>query len=356
MSDHTLGEQNAEAITLREVASRAGVSSATASRALNGRDGVDPEVRKRVQDVAREAGYRPNRAARHLAGGRASAIGLVVGNTLLLHDSYAISVLGHVAVAADAHNEGLMLVLDSKSPSNSVDNLIRNGMIDGAIISAVAVGSDWVEELLNSPLPTILIGTHPTRNDIPIIDVDNHRAGCLAVLHLLDHGHRRIGLIAGPPDRVDSHDRLAGYHEAHAMYGLKVDPELIQPGSYTRISGYEAADALLAQEPDAIFSLNDEMAFGLMIRCKELSVRIPEDISLVGFDASIAGDPTDIALTSMSQPFTKMADLAVRSLISITEGKHVPLKQLVQAEVKQRGTVLHTRRLRVDAGTGDASA
>ena len=337
-------EHKAEAKTLREVAALAGVSSATASRALNGREGVDPEVRKRVQEVARTSGYRPNRAAQNLAGGRASAIGLVVGNNLLLHDSYAIAMLGHIAVAADAHDEGLMLILDSESPSKSVNNLIHDGMIDGAIISAVAIGSDWVEELLDSPLPTITIGAHPKRDDIPFVEVDNRRAACHAVLHLMEHGHRRIGLISGLPGRVDAQQREAGYLEAHAMYGLPVDPSLTAAGNYARVSGYEAADALLAQEPDAIFSMNDEMAFGLIKRAGELGVKIPEDISLVGFDASIAGDPTDTRLTSMSQPFTKMADLTVRSLISLTEGKDIPMEQLVQSELKQRGTVIQSKR------------
>ncbi len=326
--------------TLSDVARRSGVSAATASRALNGREGVNPEVRERVSIVAKAMGYRPNRAAQNLAGGRSSVIGLVVGNTELLYDVYGVSMLQAVATAADQHDEGLMLVLDSKKPTEAVNNLISDGLIDGVLISAVAIGEGWIEELLDAKVPTILIGSHPTRSDVPVIDVDNRDAAFLAVSHLLDRGHRRIAVLCGPTDRVDTQQRLAGYEQALTARGITPDRALIVDGSFSLVSGYEMADDLFALEPDAIFAMNDQMARGIVRRAGEVSIAIPAEISIVGFDATSTGEPLEAPISSMTQPFEEIAELGVRSLIDLIEGRPVPRQQFVRSKLIDMGSVL----------------
>lgn len=331
-----------EPTTLSDVAKKAGVSMAAASRALNGRDGVDPCVRQRIQEVADELRYRPNRAARQLAGGRSSIIGLTLGNQFLVSSNYATALLGTIATAASTRAEGLMLIPDSGEQNSSVDNFLHDGMIDGVIISAMAVGSGWIEEFLDSPLPTIMIGAHPDRNDVHVVDVDNQVAARDAVEHLFDNGHRRIGAVTGPRSRVDSHRRLAGYYQAHERHGIAVDPELVIAGDYSNASGYEAADDLFAKEPDAIFAMNDDMAYGIVKRAHEQRVDIPGDISLIGFDATNPRGPINTPVTSMVQPFAKIANVAVQSLIALVEGKEVPREQLLRSEL-QRGQTVRDR-------------
>ena len=325
--------------TLSDVARRSGVSPATASRALNGRNGVNDDVRERVLTIANAMGYRPNRAAQNLAGGRSSVIGLVLGNTQLVHDVYGVSIVQAVATAAADHDEGLMLILDSKKPTEAVGNLIRDGLIDGVIISAVAIGEGWIEELLDANVPTILLGAHPRRNDVPVVDVDNRLAARTLVDHLLDAGHRRIAMLSGPTERVDVHQRLAVYEDAHVSRGIDVDPTLTVPGTFSRRSGYQLAERIFALKPDAIFSMNDQMASGIIRRAEELGIDIPGDISIAGFDATSVNDPLEMSITSMTQPFAELADLAVRSLIELIEGNPVPSEQLVHSTLMDRGSV-----------------
>ena len=326
--------------TLDDVARRSGVSPATASRALNGRDGVKPTVRERVLSNAQAMGYRPNRAAQNLAGGRSSVLGLVVGDIGLYRNVYGASLVYGVAKAADKHDEGLMLMLDSRQPTDAVSNLLRDGIIEGLIVSAVAIEQGWVEEILDAKIPTVLIGEHPTRTDVPVVEVDNRDGARQATEHIFAHGHRRVAVLTGYPFRVDCQQRLDGYIDAHNARDIPVEPDLIVNGDYSRLSGYELADQLFCLEPDAIFAMNDEMALGIARRAAEIGVDIPGEIGLVGFDASYDRDPLEPPITSIQQPFEAIGDLAVRSLVRLVEGGSIPRRQYVPAPLLDRGSVL----------------
>ncbi|MEL6984035.1 MAG: LacI family DNA-binding transcriptional regulator, partial [Actinomycetota bacterium] len=191
-------------VSIEQVARAAGVSAATVSRALNDKAGVRDDVRDRVRLVADGLGYRPNRAAKHLAGGRTSIIGLVLPSDKLSTDPYAAALVESVARAAAEADEGLMLILDSGHPSQAVQNLVRDGLVEGVIISAVAIGQRWVDELIEARMPTVLIGSHPHHLDIPVVDVEYRESSARMVGHLLDAGCRRVGTITGPLDRIDA--------------------------------------------------------------------------------------------------------------------------------------------------------
>lgn len=325
--------------TLNDVARTSGVSPATASRALNGRSGVSPEVRDRVLTAAQTLGYRPNRAAQNLAGGRSSVIGLVIGDVSLYRNAYGASLVQAVAKAADQQDVGLMLLLDSKPPTDAVQNLLSDGLIEGLVLSAVAIGHGWVEEILDAKIPTVLIGEHPNRTDVPVVEVDNRQAAQRATEHIFSLGHRRIALLTGYPHRVDCQQRLDGYIDAHQERDLPVDTDLMVHGDYSRISGYELADQLFALNPDAVFAMNDEMAQGIARRASEIGIDIPNEVGLVGFDGSDA-DPLETPLTSMAQPFEAIGELSVRSLVQLIEGANVPRRQYVPAPLVDRGSVV----------------
>ncbi|MEM9131521.1 MAG: LacI family DNA-binding transcriptional regulator [Actinomycetota bacterium] len=316
-------------VTLDDVARKSGVSRATASRALNGRSGVKPDVRERVRLVAKAIGYRPNRAAKNLAGGRTSVIGLVIGHEELVADPYAMHLVQEVARAADANDEGLMLLADSKAPNEAVQNLLADGLVDGVIITAVAVGERWVEELIDATMPTVLVGAHPRRSDLPLIDVENRRSTADLVQHLFDTGCRRVGTITGPLDRVDAVRRLEGYRLAHEERSIPVDESLIVEGDFSRQVGHQAAEPLFDAGVDAICCANDETALGVLYRANELGVDVPGQVSLTGFDGTTTPTVGTPSITSARQPFAELAERAVLLLIDRIEGVGEPREELL---------------------------
>lgn len=327
-------------VSLDDVAKTSGVSRATASRALNGRAGVRPEVRERVELVAKALGYRPNRAAKNLAGGRTSVIGFVLGVDELRTDLYAASLVQSMAMAADHHDEGLMLIMDSKQPSDAVGNLLRDGLVEGVIVSAVAIGERWVEELLDARLPTVLVGSHPRRSDVHVVDVENLESSASIVGHMLDSGARRVGIITGPLDRVDAQRRLEGYLLAHERRGLAVDSALQFEGDFNLSSGFELVDPMLRGGPDAVFASNDAMALGFLRGLTERGLKTPQDMSLAGFDGTFDAEAGIPGLTTVEQPFDELALAAVGTLVSLITGGSASREQLIEPTIAYRDTTI----------------
>src|SRR6266508_568026 len=217
-------------------------------------------------------GYRPNPAARSLASGRSGALGLVLPTVHLGEDPYEANLVTAVAEAATRHGQALMLWLAPVEPSPQMRDQFRTGLVDGLVISGVGFGSQWVEDLIDWPHPSVLVGRHPTRTDVASVQIDNPAGARAAVAHLVAGGCRSVAIVLGPPDRTDSHDRLAGYHQALAEHGLAADPELVVQGDFTMPSGYEAMKRLLPHRPDAVFAANDLMAVGALRAIHEAGV------------------------------------------------------------------------------------
>jgi LacI family transcriptional regulator len=308
-----------EKVTLDDVARVSGVSRSAASRALNDRPGVRDDVRERVVRVADELGFRPNRAARNLASGRSSVIGLIIPSSDLRIDPYGAAMTHAVSRAAVERDLGLMLYLATAEPGRTVHHILRDGLIDGLLISTVAVGS-WVDELFDTSLPTVLIGTHPTRDDVLGVDVENLESSALAVTHLLEQGCERVGCIAGRSDRADARARLAGYRLAHERAGRRIDESLVAQGDFTRVSGLDAGEALLDRDVDGIFASNDEMAVGAIWAAAKRGRSVPGDLLVVGFDGTAYDDLVEPTITSIAQPFDEIATTAVDLLERLVAG------------------------------------
>ena len=316
-------------VTLDDVADQSGVSRATASRALNDRDGVRDDVRERVHIIAKALGYRPNRAAKNLAGGRTSVIGLLIGREEIHADIYAVSLIQAVAKAAEDNDEGLMLLLDSKEPTEAVQNLLSDGLVDGVIVSAVAVGERWVEELLDAHIPTVVVGSVPRRPGVAVVSVENLESSATLVGHMLDGGCQRLAMITGPPNRLDAGHRTDGFRLAHARRSLPVDESLIITGDYTKRTAYQLADQLLDAGPDGVFGGNDETAVGVLRRATERGITVPEELAIAGFDGTSANEISGPRITTVQQPFQEMATKAVEALIAVINGADGPQEQLV---------------------------
>jgi LacI family transcriptional regulator len=307
-------------VTLDDVARRSGVSRSAASRALNDQPGVRPDVRARVMEAADALGFRPNRAARNLASGRSSVIGLVIPTADLLADPYGVAITHAVGRAAADRVQGLMLHLAAEEPGQTVHHILRDGMIDGLVISSVAVGMAWVDELFASPLPTVLIGTHPSRADVIGVDVENVESTAAAVTHLFEQGCARVGCITGLMQRADARARLDGYHLAHTRARRAVSPELVVPGDFTRRGGARAAATLLDHRVDGIFASNDETAVGAMWALARHGVSVPGQVKLVGFDGTAIDEFHEPTLTTVIQPFAEIGHTAVDLLQALTRG------------------------------------
>jgi LacI family transcriptional regulator len=322
-------------VTLDDVARLSGVSRSTASRVINGQPGVRPDVRERVQRIADHVGFRPNRAAKQLASGRADVVGLVLPSDDLRVDPYGASLTHAVGRAAARADVGLMLHLVPDEPGRTVHHILRDGLLSGLVISSVAVGRRWVDDLLDSSMPAVLIGRHPGRDDLVTVDVENELSSARAVQHLFEQGCRRIGTITGPLERVDAQQRLAGYRRAHADSGSEVDESLIVTGTFQRGSGPAAAATLIDRGVDAIFAGNDEMAIGALWACTALDVSVPERLAIAGFDGTGSGLDThgEVALTSVVQPFDQLAATALELLADQSAGR-LPPRQSHHVEIE----------------------
>jgi LacI family transcriptional regulator len=328
------GERTGVAVTLDDVARLGGVSRATASRALNDRYGVSPEVRERIVRLAASLGYRPNRAARNLAIGRSSVIGLVIPSSDLRVDPYGASMTHAVGRAATEADQGLMLVLDTGEPGRTVRHILRDGLLDGVLVSAVAAGEAWVEELLTAVLPTVLIGNHPTRHDVDVVDVENLESSVRLVEHLFGLGCERVAMVTGPLERVDAATRLAGFRLAHERNGRRVDERLVVAGDFGRPSGMAAGAELAELRPDGVFASNDEMALGVLRAFAESGIDVPVDIAVVGFDGTATNvDDVDMTVTSMRQPFDAIAHAAVGELLARIDGEPPTGLTLIEPEM-----------------------
>jgi LacI family transcriptional regulator len=306
-------------VTLDDVARTSGVSRATASRALNGRTRVSPEVRARVTMIARSLGYRPNSAARTLVSGRSDIIGLVLPTGHIVNEPYEAHVLEAVATTATEAGQGMMLWLAAGEPSEAVRQGLRTGVADGLVISSVALGARWVEELLDGPHPCVLIGRHPERDDVPAVEIDNAGGVRRAVEHLAELGRRRIAMIRGPLGRLDADDREVAFRHALAVHDLPVDDRLFDRGVFNAASGAEAMERLLPHRPDAVFAANDLMAVGALRALRRAGVRVPDDVAVVGFDDLPAAAAADPPLTTVRHDIDAVGEAAVRTLLHLVD-------------------------------------
>ena len=264
---------------------------------------------------------------------------MVIGSDQLADTPYQAAILQHVANEADQRDEGLMLLMESSKPSEAVRRLLADGLVDGVIVSVVALGPQWVEELLDARVPTVLIGFHPQRSDVAVVEVENLESSAELVGNMIDGGCKRVGTMTGQLARIDGVDRLAGYRLAHERRSIPVDETLIVGGDFRRKTGYELADQLLDNGVDGIFAANDEMATGIYLRAMERGLRIPEDLSLAGFDGHLTRRrKLSLAthqplLTSVVQPFQELAAAAVEALLEAIANDDRPENRIITPHI-----------------------
>jgi LacI family transcriptional regulator, repressor for deo operon, udp, cdd, tsx, nupC, and nupG len=331
--------------TIQDVAVAAGVSVATVSRALRGLPNVAMPTRVRVETAARELEYRPDPHASRLAAGRSRCVAVVVP---FINSWYFASVIAGIeAVCADGGYD--LLVMTAPTPAARASAVPTFGLdrrVDGMIFVEVALHDDEIDALERLGLGVVTIGQRTAL--FASVSVDNVEVGRMAMAHLVELGHARIGILAGQaedPVNFDvPGDRIAGARQA---LGHEIDGDLVAPGQFTVDGGRRAAAAVLAVRPlpTAIFALSDEMAFGALIAARELAITIPGDVSLVGVDDHEIAEV--MGLTTVRQHVVdhgaRAADMLLRRLggdagAAGVPGHEVrPLELVVRSSTRPRG-------------------
>jgi LacI family transcriptional regulator len=303
---------------LADVAARASVSIATASRALAGREGVSEAVAAHVREVAVRMGYVPNVHARTLAGGATSTVGLIVHE---IGDPYFAEIASGVIGVAAERGFSVQICHSGRDPGNELHQI--RTLIAHRTDAIIVAGSGYTEPAMQADSNAVLSAFQETGGRVAVIGrhhlaadavrPDNEAAGTAAAAHLLELGHRRIGVIAGPPILTTVADRLGGVGQALGTHGLTLDDVPVLHTDFARSGGATGAEQLLAAHPDltALIALNDLMAIGVLSVLRARGIAVPRQMSVAGIDdVAVAADLAP-SLTTVRLPMTEMGELAL---------------------------------------------
>jgi LacI family transcriptional regulator len=308
-------------VTLDMVARAAGVSPSTVSRILNGTAVVAQEKRDAVDAAIESLGFVPNPVARGLAGGRTLSVGVL---TQSIDSPFYGGALGGIENTLTAAGYSPLFVSghwNAVHEARSIE-VLRSRRVDGIIVLTGRL-SDAALTALAQSLPVVVTGRKLKAPGLFSLSFDNFEGGRLATHHLLQLGHRRIAFISGDTRHPDAKERLRGYRAALEAAGVAYDPALVLPGDYTEESGKLALERLLdSRAPfSAIFAANDQMAFGAALGLHRRRMRVPQDVSLVGFD-DVAGALFSIPpLSTVHHPVVELGQIAARAMLSLLAGE-----------------------------------
>ena len=307
--------------TLRQVASEAGVAESTASRALADHPAIAEETRGRVMEAARRLGYRKSRRS---SAEQRRLIGVVVG---ALHNTFYPYLANRIHDELDALGYGMILIIDELSDSGSGRKLqpLVDTALSGVIVATASVGSPAVDDLVERGVPTVLAIRSNKRNNVDVIESDNHMAGVEAIRHLVQLGHRRIAFLLGPQNTSTSADRLGGGIAGLEESGLAPIDEHVIWGAYSHDAGYSGIVQLVnhPEPPTAVFCANDIIAIGALDACRRLGFGVPDDISIVGVGDIPMADWSMIGLTTMRRSIREIGTLAARRVVMRIEGDRI---------------------------------
>jgi LacI family transcriptional regulator len=315
--------------TIFDVAKKAGVSYGTVSRVINDHPHVKPETRERILKAMDELGYVVNKQARILAGGRSPTIGLLVPD---LGTGYVGEIMRGIDAELSLNNLDLVLYTTHRianKEANYIANLAK-GVVEGLLLLLPRNPVDNIGSLIQRNFPFVLIDHHGTGRDCPAVGATNWQGAYNATEYLIKLGHKRIGFITGSLDMGCSVDRLEGYRSALRTHHIPECKDLVYQGTFEQPDGYNGAGAFLdlPEPPTAIFASNDVMAMGVMDAVRNRGLRVPDDISVIGFDDIPQASLTRPALTTVNQPLEKMGRVATQILLDLLNDPEKKVKRI----------------------------
>jgi LacI family transcriptional regulator len=345
-------------VTIKHVAEEAGVSIKTVSRVINNLPDVSPVTRQSVLEVIKRLGYQPNAIARSLVSRRTRTIGIINAD---FNDEFFSSLLKGAELAARRYGYFIMLASTENNTHGEPEyiRLITERYVEGILFAQPGYDSDQADSLTNGYLYEILqasipvaifaSGKMPIMGKLTILDIDNIEGGKQATQCLLKHGHSQLAMIMGPQSRKAAKDRTNGFMLALGVEGIKPDDCMMIEGDWSYQSGEQAAQRLLNEKKTftGVFAQNDRMAMGAIKAFRNAGFRIPEDISIVGYDDSEAGKYYSPPLTTIRQPIEEIGEIAVLSIIHAIEEKKEGQKEVVlQTEIVERSSCTKVNRKR----------
>jgi LacI family transcriptional regulator len=309
-------------VTITAIAAEAGVSVPTVSRVVNGRSDVSPATRARIEELLHQYGYRRRSARRRES---ADLIDLVFND---LDSPWAVEIIRGVEDVAHAAAVGTVVsAIHRRSAATRqwLENL-RARASDGVILVTSTLQPTHQAELRRLGVPLVAVDPAGVPAlDVPTVGATNWAGGLAATEHLIFLGHRHIGFVAGPPQLLCSRARLDGHRAGLEAAGIAPNPALVQPGDFYHEAGFRGATELLssADPPTAIFAASDQMAFGVYEAVRRRGLRVPDDVSVVGFDDLPEARWASPPLTTVRQPLSEMGMLAARTVLRLARGEEI---------------------------------
>lgn len=328
------------AATMKDVAAMAGVSTATVSRALMNPEKVSGSTRQKVEQAVLAVGYSPHALARNIKRNESRTILVIVPD---ICDPFFADVIQGIEQTAASH--GYLVLIGDCAQQNQQErtfvNLIITKQIDGMLLLGSNLPFDASKEEQRNLPPMIMANEFAPELELPTVHIDNLTAAFEAVHYLYQLGHKRIACLAGPEKMPLSHYRLQGYIQALRRNSLPVESRYIARGDFSYESGAQAVTSLMAlpEPPTAIFCHSDVMAIGALSQAKKMGLRVPQDLSLVGFDDLKLTQYCDPPLTTVTQPRFEIGKQAMLLLLEQLQGNSVPSgSRLLDSKLTIRGS------------------
>ncbi len=330
--------------TVKDVAALAGVSTTTVSLVINGKGESIPEMtRDRVRRAVKELHYHSDYTARAMVTRKTNLIGVVIPD---ISNAFFAACVRHLQVALSGHGYDILLCNSEERAENDLHyiRLLAGRNVDGLILtpSAEALTEKYEAEVKRTlsevGLPYLFLDRY-YRGDEPKVVVDNEKSSYSVAKYLIECGHTKIGAVAGPLMLNSSYNRLEGLRRALGESGLTLPDEYIVEGKYDIETGVRGGEKLLDSDVTAIFAFSDVQAFGVYESAKRAGKKVPEDISIVGFDDALYSSLLDTPLTTMRQPVKSLAEEACRIVLALVEGKGKVENVLLPAELIIRDSV-----------------
>ncbi|WP_096188288.1 LacI family DNA-binding transcriptional regulator [Evansella halocellulosilytica] len=328
--------------TIKDVAKKANVSIATVSRILNNSQaGYSAATKERVMNAIQELGYKPNGIARGLVSKRTKTIGVLMPNVSSMFSSKLID-----GIEEAAHHEQYSVIIcnTDRNGIRTLDylNVLAEKKVDGLIFTSEILTREYYEAIVAMNIPFVLVSTQSMQFQVPYVKIDDKHASYHAVSYLIEKGHQKIALISGDNnDPIAGSPRVEGYKQALFDHGISLYEDLITYGDFAFNSGKECMKELLQKKEEftALFCTSEEMALGAMSIAFDQKIKIPEQISIIGFDNTRLAEMSTPSLTTVGQPLTQMGHQAVKMIISMMEnGKNVG-SRILPHEIVERNSV-----------------
>lgn len=318
------------AVTIQDVAKRAGVSISTVSRVVNGYVHVSSELREKVESAIKELEYRPSQVARSLASQKTNLIGIIVPDLTYHYYANMISSIEEQA-SLNGYNIVVCNIKEDLKKEKKYIHVLMEMWAQGIILMHEKMDPSTKKLLKDSKIPTVLASVKIDGLDIPNVNIDDYKAAYDATEFLIKNGHKRIGFISGDMrDITAGRQRYEGYVGALRDYKLKADLSIIKEGNFQIEDGYNKMAEIMKvkDKPTAVFAVSDSMAIGAMNYAIDQGYRVPEDISIMGFDNIDLAQVIRPRLTTVNQPSDEIGKRALITLIDLIEGRRTD-KQII---------------------------